>query len=559
MRKLRCSEFLDNVDEIKKFIEFFLPSDYVKSQITQYDEIKNKQFAQIDVPKKIHPTIPVMELIRYLIQKNPETLEEKFNDRIPDLMDLSFVVKDAWTYTQGDLNKFLNPNYLKEAKSRFKDLDAYRRLMYEFKIAGMMRALGEKADFEHNMDKKWPDLKTGNVETTYTECKKLEGPDHIFKIQIANNIVKQLNKFQKNGIINISSEKFPSKPDQIKSILESVENILKSENTEISEDGITIKFIPLEQKTTGEGIFFPNDQPFEYMVSALQFQKTEKEAIWREPRAVTIHSDEIPSPLVSIKHQIAKAYNQLKNVSDEFHRVLCIDISEFVNAGYVKEKNEHEKIIDSCKIFISNIFEKGHYSKLGGIVLSYTLTSTKPNQIGAIFKPELIVNTKSIKPISKYFLYSEYHEHKTNFDMGMKLAKEGKEKESITYFEKSTKLQPKIKEGWLNLATSQRNSGFIMDSIKSFEKTIELDDKLIPAYTGLADSYARLRMNITAIEILDKILEFEPKHAQTWYNKAGLYESSLDFKNSRICAFQCLEIDPDYQNAVDLLNRLERR
>ncbi|QUC65018.1 hypothetical protein NsoK4_01715 [Nitrosopumilus sp. K4] len=556
MRKLCCSESLDNVDEIKKFIEFFLSEEYIKTQTVLYDKIKNKQFAQIDIPKKIHPIIPILEFIQYLIQKNPETIDEKFQNRIPDLMDLSFVTKDAWAYTKGDLNKFLNPSYLKEARSRFKDLEAYRRLMYEFKIAGMMRRLGEKADFEHNMDKKWPDLKTGNVETTYVECKKLEGPDHIFKIQIANNIVKQLNKFQKNGIVNISSKKFPSKPDQIEIISKLVEVILKSEKTKLAEEGITVTFTALEQKTIGEKMFFPNDQPFEYMISGIQFQKTNEGIIWREPRAVTIHSDDIPTPLTSIKHQIAKAYKQLKNVSDEFYRVLCIDISEYVNVVYVKAKNEHENIIESCKRFIMDIFEKGHYSKLGGIILSYTLTSIQPNQLGAMFKPELIVNAKSIKPISKYFLYPAYHEHKTNFDMGMKLASEGKVKESIPYFEKSTKLQPKIKEGWMNLAISQRDSGLVVESIQSFQKAIELDKKLIPAYTGLSDSYARLRMNGTSIETLDKILEFEPKHAQTWYNKAGMYAHMADFENAKRCALQCLEIDPNYQNAIDLLNRL---
>ena len=59
-----------------------------------------------------------------------------------------------------------------------------------------------------------------------------------------------------------------------------------------------------------------------------------------------------------------------------------------------------------------------------------------------------------------------------------------------------------------------------------------------------------------ALECFDKVLQIDPTSINALFNKGRTYELMGDFINAKSIYRQILRRDPDYQLAVDAINRL---
>ncbi len=107
--------------------------------------------------------------------------------------------------------------------------------------------------------------------------------------------------------------------------------------------------------------------------------------------------------------------------------------------------------------------------------------------------------------------------------------------------------------GWCKAQLSQCE-----ESIKDYTKAIELNPKDADAYNGRALCYGDVLLDRDkAIEDLTKGIEVDPKNANLYYNRALFYQE-LDEKEKALSDVKkFLELAPDDQDGVDLLQELE--
>lgn len=405
MRNLRCTPYLKNIDEIKQFLEFFIDDQFVKLEKIKVQKLQPKRNHQYLVPVEIHPVIPLLDTINYLISKNPETIDGEYENSLSDLLNLALVTQQILKICNNDLNKLGTPEYIQELKSRFKTIDGFRKIIYEMQMASVSSFLGRKPTFSIEKTKRWPDLRVDNGKSAYIECKKLDGPEHIYQRHLLVKINQLFTKLNKNVRVDIVLENFPDLPEDLDKIPLMVEQMLQSNETEkIIESGKISIYEYQQSDFTENGIRFGEDTDFDHMTSEIQFRNLNGKKEFKNPRAITIKCKEIPFPENSIKKQLGNAYGQLKTISDENYKILSIDIAEFVDYLIVKKNQEYEKIIQASIDYIKGIFVKGLYSKLSGVILTWNLTTTQQGIVQSQFKTHVISNHNSSSPLPEKYL-----------------------------------------------------------------------------------------------------------------------------------------------------------
>jgi len=167
------------------------------------------------------------------------------------------------------------------------------------------------------------------------------------------------------------------------------------------------------------------------------------------------------------------------------------------------------------------------------------------------------------------------------YAMGVICLFEGREDESIPYFNKAIELNPYCIEAWFNKGAVYKNKLELDESIKAFRKVVEMGDlsdyfvreandfiigleKNIKEDMGLnLDDYLKgMRLYDNAFSAMrnmewekaltgfNKVLKLNPNHVQS-YGNSGICYAQLDRKQEALSAFdKALELDPTYEPAI---------
>jgi len=131
--------------------------------------------------------------------------------------------------------------------------------------------------------------------------------------------------------------------------------------------------------------------------------------------------------------------------------------------------------------------------------------------------------------------------------------------EAEKYFKRAIELFPYFSAVYYNLGNAYFNSGNIENAIKVYEKLIEFNPTYKSAYNNLATAYINAGMLDKAIDILKKGLKFDENSITLNFNLALCYF----LYNNNYIALQIidkiLKIEPGYQPAKNLLDKIKRK
>jgi tetratricopeptide (TPR) repeat protein len=163
----------------------------------------------------------------------------------------------------------------------------------------------------------------------------------------------------------------------------------------------------------------------------------------------------------------------------ETHKYNCLSFSHlFLAMAREIEVDAHYFSVDRIQRFRRSgdmVLVSGHVTVGFGIGLDRQILEYK---VG----PE--VNYKTATPISDITALALFYSNR-----GAELIQQEQYEEAIEWLEISTKLDPELPGGWVNLGVARRRSGDLDLAEAHYLKSLELDDAFFPAYRNLASLY----------------------------------------------------------------------
>lgn len=130
---------------------------------------------------------------------------------------------------------------------------------------------------------------------------------------------------------------------------------------------------------------------------------------------------------------------------------------------------------------------------------------------------------------------------------------------AVSYFKNALEVNPNDKILIYKLGKLYQDLGELDAAKEQYQTLLSIDPESYPAYNNLGyialvyeDKYQE------AIRFFTKAIEINPSYAQGWCNRGLAYQYLKDYDKARSDYMQSKKIDPDYKNAIDLLNDLDK-
>ena len=129
---------------------------------------------------------------------------------------------------------------------------------------------------------------------------------------------------------------------------------------------------------------------------------------------------------------------------------------------------------------------------------------------------------------------------------------------AISYYKNALEIKPNDKILNYNLGKLYQDLGELELAKEQYQNLISIDPRSYPAYNNLGyialvyeDNYAE------AVRFFSKALEIDSLYDQAWCNRGIAYEYLEEWQNARADFLQCRMINPNNENAIAELNRLD--
>lgn len=102
-----------------------------------------------------------------------------------------------------------------------------------------------------------------------------------------------------------------------------------------------------------------------------------------------------------------------------------------------------------------------------------------------------------------------------------------------------------------------QDNGFPEEAMECYDNLLEINPNIFDfIYNKGYIYFVYLGENQKALECFDKALEIDPSSENALFNKGRVYEEMGDYINAKSIYLQILRKNPDYQLAVDAINRI---
>jgi tetratricopeptide (TPR) repeat protein len=129
---------------------------------------------------------------------------------------------------------------------------------------------------------------------------------------------------------------------------------------------------------------------------------------------------------------------------------------------------------------------------------------------------------------------------------------------AISYYKNALEIKPNDKITNYNLGMLYQELGELELAKEQYQNLIAIDPRSYPAYNNLGyialiyeDNYAE------AVRFFSKSIEIDSLYDQAWCNRGIAYEYLEDWQKARTDFLQCRAINPNNENAINELNRLD--
>lgn len=126
-----------------------------------------------------------------------------------------------------------------------------------------------------------------------------------------------------------------------------------------------------------------------------------------------------------------------------------------------------------------------------------------------------------------------------------------------SFFEEAIRISPEDYSLYYDFAMYLQDNGFPLLALDYYDKLIEvMPDNPTFVYNKGYVYLVYLAENDKALECFNKVLELDPASVSALFNKGRTYEQMGDYINAKNIYRQILRDNPDYQLAVDAINRI---
>lgn len=133
-----------------------------------------------------------------------------------------------------------------------------------------------------------------------------------------------------------------------------------------------------------------------------------------------------------------------------------------------------------------------------------------------------------------------------------------KNKLAVDYFNNALNIKPDNTDVSYYLAIYYQETGGYNEAIKIYEGLLLKDPKFYYALYNIGYiNLVYLKDYNIAIDYFTKVIELKPEYTDAWYNRGFAYELQKDAENSRKDYMKALELTPNYEKAIDGLNRID--
>ncbi|MEI7821422.1 MAG: tetratricopeptide repeat protein [Verrucomicrobiota bacterium] len=132
----------------------------------------------------------------------------------------------------------------------------------------------------------------------------------------------------------------------------------------------------------------------------------------------------------------------------------------------------------------------------------------------------------------------------------------GRAEDTLVQMQEAVRLEPKQAEFRFNLALAWNESGDMRNAVREFEEAVKIDPRHARAWYNLGLAHSALGKAAEAVTALRKGEDAEPRDARIPYARATIHARLGQRAAAREAALRALTIQPDYQDAQQLLRQL---
>lgn len=131
---------------------------------------------------------------------------------------------------------------------------------------------------------------------------------------------------------------------------------------------------------------------------------------------------------------------------------------------------------------------------------------------------------------------------------------------ALEYYNNALRINSKSTEVIYNIGKFYQDMGKINEAIDTYKKLIQLDKNYKSAYYNLGAIEFSLKKNTDeAMRYFSEAINIDPAYAEAYFARGVCYEKKKDFVNAEADYQEALKHKPNYEFAVENLNRLKEK
>ena len=131
---------------------------------------------------------------------------------------------------------------------------------------------------------------------------------------------------------------------------------------------------------------------------------------------------------------------------------------------------------------------------------------------------------------------------------------------AVGYYRNAINSNPNNPEPYYFLGMFYQENENIGQALQVYDQLLAVDPEYVDAYYNLGYlNLVYLEDYEMAARYFTDVIDRSPKHSDAWYNRGYAYELAGDYDRARMNYTRALEITPNYELAVEALNRIDLR
>ncbi len=194
--------------------------------------------------------------------------------------------------------------------------------------------------------------------------------------------------------------------------------------------------------------------------------------------------------------------------------------------------------------YANKALEADQYSDMAYFLKAYTYKEMKDTNMAILNFQECLKNNPQ--------------NYNANIELGI-LFMSLKNPLSINYFNNAIDIDSTKIDAYYDLGLFYQNNDMLNEAIATYKKIIRINPKFSSSYYNIGYIYLEL-LNISDKSIIyfTKAINADPNYYKAVYNRGLAYEKLGDIMNAKIDYKEALRIKPNYEKAIEGLNRIEK-